>query len=114
MDFGLFEGKNYEDLGADPLYQQWLDSNCQDPCPEGESMDNFSKRVCRGFEEVMDKAASQGEEQVVILAHGGTLMALMAAMPCPSGGISSGRPPTAADTRPAGMKKAVIWWIGAR
>ena len=86
MDFGLFEEKNYEDLGADPLYQQWLDSNCKDPCPEGESMEEFAKRVCQGFEEVMDKAFSQGETQVVILAHGGTLMALMGRYALPQRG----------------------------
>ena len=49
-------------------------------------MEEFVKRVCQGFEEVMDKAFSQGETQVVILAHGGTLMALMSRYALPQRG----------------------------
>ncbi len=77
MDFGLFEQKSYLDLGQDPQYQQWLDSGCQDPCPGGESIAQFARRVCQGFEQIVEQAAAQGQERVVLVAHGGTLMALM-------------------------------------
>ncbi len=86
MDFGIFEGKSYKDLAGDPVYQEWLDSNCQDPCPGGEQMEEFSRRVCRGFEQIMEEAAAQREEQVVIVAHGGTLMAVMSLYAAPRKG----------------------------
>ena len=37
MDFGQFEGKNYEELTDDPCYQKWIDSNGTLPFPGGES-----------------------------------------------------------------------------
>ena len=69
MDFGLFEQKSYLDLGQDPQYQQWLDSGCQDPCPGGESIAQFARRVCQGFEQIVEQAAAQGQERVVLVAH---------------------------------------------
>ena len=68
MDFGLFEQKSYLDLGQDPQYQQWLDSGCQDPCPGGESIAQFARRVCQGFEQIVEQAAAQGQERVVLVA----------------------------------------------
>ena len=86
MDFGAFERKNYEDLAGDPSYQEWLDTNCQAPCPGGESMEQFARRVCRGFEGLLEQAARRGEERVIIVAHGGTLMAVMGAYAVPKRG----------------------------
>lgn len=86
MDFGIFEQKSYADLAGDPAYQDWLDSNCQDPCPGGEQMEQFSNRVCRGFEQVMEEAAALGEQRVVLVAHGGTLMAVMGVYAAPRKG----------------------------
>ena len=37
MNFGAYEGKNYEDLKNDSYYQKWIDSNGTLPIPEGES-----------------------------------------------------------------------------
>ena len=60
MDFGIFEGKNYEEMTGDPEYQKWVDGMCRGKCPGGEST-----------------AAAAGEKQLFITAHGGTVMALM-------------------------------------
>lgn len=86
MDFGIFEGKSYKDLAGDPAYQEWLDSNCQDPCPGGEKMEDFSRRACQGFEEIMEEALALGEKQAVIVAHGGALMAIMGVYAAPHKG----------------------------
>ncbi len=59
MDFGLFEGKNYQDLQGDALYQAWIDSNGTLPFPEGESREDFIERCRRGFEEMLRIAAAQ-------------------------------------------------------
>lgn len=53
MDFGLFEGKNYQDLQGDARYQAWIDSNGTLPFPEGESREDFLVRCKRGFEEML-------------------------------------------------------------
>ena len=53
MDFGLFEGKNYQDLQGDARYQAWIDSNGTIPFPEGESREDFIARCRQGFEEML-------------------------------------------------------------
>ena len=48
MNFGAYEGKNYEDLKNDSYYQKWIDSNGTLPFPEGESQQEYIKRCHRG------------------------------------------------------------------
>ena len=49
MNFGEFEGKNYAELNGNPSYQAWIDSNGRGQIPDGESFDEYVKRVFRGF-----------------------------------------------------------------
>lgn len=49
MNFGAYEGKNYEDLKNDFYYQKWIDSNGTLPFPEGESQQEYIKRCHRGL-----------------------------------------------------------------
>ncbi len=104
MDFGRFEYRNYAELMADPesagIYQRFIDSGGTSAFPEGESREDFSERVCRAYEALLpelfsgcagagDRAlASAGkaaerpkhgcaERTLLIVAHGGTLMALL-------------------------------------
>ena len=60
-----------------PTYQAWVAANCESSCPDGERKDDFSDRVCRTFAALVDKALADGEEMLVILAHGGTQMAAL-------------------------------------
>ena len=86
MDFGAFEGKTAEELGEDPRYSAWVNWDCTAPCPEGESMDGFFRRVQETFLNLLEQEAGRGEEAVYILAHGGTIMGVMdafAALPRP-------------------------------
>lgn len=73
MDFGAFEGKSFRDLVDDPAYRAWVEGNCTAPCPEGEGREGFSRRVCAAFEGLM----AREQEQLVIVAHGGTQMAIL-------------------------------------
>lgn len=88
MDFGAFEYMTWQEIDRDPdpahrlAYQHYIDSGGESAFPGGEAKANFTARVCRGFEEkvlprlrALQHGAPPGE--VVILAHGGTLMALM-------------------------------------
>jgi alpha-ribazole phosphatase len=71
MCFGSFEGRNYIEMEHDPDYQAWVAANCESSCPDGERKDDFSDRVCRTFAALVDKALADGEEMLVLLAHGG-------------------------------------------
>ena len=75
MCFGSFEGKNYVEMEHDADYQAWVQANCESKCPDGERKDDFSNRICGAFSALVDKALADGEELLVILAHGGTQMA---------------------------------------
>lgn len=77
MSFGKFEGRNFLEMEHDPEYRAWVDSGCEIPCPEGESKAEFSERVCKAFSALVDQAVAEGENELVILAHGGTQMAVM-------------------------------------
>ena len=77
MDFGAFEGRNYQELANDPAYRAWVEGGCIDQTPGGESRTEFSDRVCRAFAGLVDAALDAGELQLVILAHGGAQMAAL-------------------------------------
>ena len=77
MCFGSFEGRNFIEMEHDPDYLAWVNANCESSCPDGETKAVFSERVCRAFAALVDRALADGEETLVILAHGGTQMAAM-------------------------------------
>ena len=76
-DFGDFEGKNYEDLKDNQLYQKWIDSNGEDAFPAGESKAEYVERVKRGFDKTLEIASKKDIKSIAIVGHGGTIMALL-------------------------------------
>ncbi len=74
-DFGLFEGKNYNELSQDIEYQAWIDSGGEAPFPGGESKIEAGKRAILGFEKLLHKSC--GYENISVIAHGGTIMAIL-------------------------------------
>lgn len=78
MDFGEFEYKNYEELKSDARYQAWIDSGGTLPFPGGESREQFIARCKKGYER-MRLSIRDDAESIGIVAHGGTLMALLSA-----------------------------------
>lgn len=79
MDFGRFEGKNYEDLKNVAEYQRWIDSNGTLPFPDGESREAFVARAKSGMNRMLDyvKAESNVKKTVACVVHGGTIMAVL-------------------------------------
>ena len=77
MCFGSFEGRSYVEMEHDPDYLAWVASNCERRCPDGERKDQFCERICTTFAALVDQALAEGEQMLVILAHGGTQMAAM-------------------------------------
>lgn len=77
MCFGVFQGRNYIEMEKDPDYIAWVGEDCTDRCPGGETKAEFTQRTCEAFCSLLEGALAAGEEELVILAHGGTQMALM-------------------------------------
>ena len=101
IDFGQFEGKNYEELKDDPCYQKWIDSNGTLPFPGGESREQFIRRSMEGFDRMMYDILKRSEKNtgiqtdtdsqylkcdrgteipVTAVVHGGTIMAVLSSL----------------------------------
>lgn len=85
MDFGDFEGKNYEELKGDERYQAWIDSNGTLPFPNGESRAAFISRCVQGMgrmiQHLQEEAnADKAIRTVAAVVHGGTIMALLSSL----------------------------------
>ena len=59
-DFGIFEGKTYEELKDRAEYQAWLDSGC-----------------VRGMLCQVDRLCEENVESAAFVVHGGTIMAVL-------------------------------------
>lgn len=101
MNFGKFEGKDFKEMENDPDYRAWVDGMCLGKCPGGESREEFCARTCEAFLEMLlqvsqnvketftgnlsieSRETGEGREtgekisRLVIVAHGGTQMAVM-------------------------------------
>lgn len=76
-DFGIFEGKTYEDLKDRTEYQAWLDSGGTIAFPEGEEQKEFRLRCVRGMLCQVDRLCKENVESAAFVVHGGTIMAVL-------------------------------------
>lgn len=74
-DFGMLEGKNYEELKDIPEYISWLASGGRDAFPSGEGNEEFCRRSCDAFREAVKRFESLSSLAFVV--HGGTIMAVL-------------------------------------
>ena len=75
-DFGIFEGKNADEMVDDAEYRAWVDSMCEAPCPGGETKADFSRRSVAAFFEAIRLA----DGDAVFVVHGGTVMSVFSAL----------------------------------
>ncbi|MDE5884352.1 MAG: histidine phosphatase family protein [Oscillospiraceae bacterium] len=77
-DFGDFENQNYQELSGNPAYQHWIDSNGTACFPNGEPPEDFKNRTVRAFEKIINNLTfHQSNTSIAIIAHGGTIMAIL-------------------------------------
>ena len=74
-DFGLFEGKTYEELKDHPVYIEWLESGGMTAFPEGEPQELFRNRCAEGVQKWIDILLEEKAESAAFVVHGGTIMA---------------------------------------
>lgn len=77
MDFGEFDGRTADEMAGDAAYRAWVDGDCTAQCPNGESRASFCERTCAAFETLLEENLSARAGSTVIVAHGGTLRAVM-------------------------------------
>lgn len=82
-DFGLFEYRNYEELKDNTAYQKWIDSLGTIGFPQGENMEESSRRCREGYLACIQDAKRKHYERIAFVVHGGTIMALFAAYSFP-------------------------------
>ena len=78
VNFGDWEGKTAQDLAGDPNFAQWLEMGGSISPPNGESNGEFVRRTCEAFENLVDNMMKTKTYSSVIVAHGGTIMTLLA------------------------------------
>ena len=76
-DFGIFEGKTYEELKDRAEYQAWLDSGGTIAFPEGEEQKEFRSRCVRGMLCQVDRLCEENVESAAFVVHGGTIMSIL-------------------------------------
>ncbi len=74
IDFGIFEGKNHNELNGNAEYKKWLDSGGLAEIPNGESFEKFCERCCNAFLKTIKNAESKN---IAFVVHGGTIMAVL-------------------------------------
>lgn len=79
IDFGVFEGKSAQEMECDEAYRAWVDSGCEDTCPGGESHAAYVARSNAALLRVLYEAVRRSESQMLVVAHGGTIMAALSA-----------------------------------
>lgn len=77
MDFGAFEGRTPDEMAEDAAYRSWVESGCVTRCPEGETLAEFVTRTAEAVGNILQDAARRGEDFVVIVGHGGTVMSAL-------------------------------------
>lgn len=77
IDFGKWEGKTYNDLKEDRLYQQWLSDPIKNCPPSGESFQQFTNRVQAGWKKIINEVLSQNIRRCAVVTHGGVIRYLL-------------------------------------
>ena len=77
MNFGDFQGRTPDEMEDDATYRAWVDQWCIPSCPNGESRDEYTARVTQAIRKIVVAQAAEGASQVVVVAHGGTVMATL-------------------------------------
>lgn len=77
MNFGIWEGKTYDDLKDDLFYQRWLSNPFDNSPTGGESFQKFSMRVRAGWKEIVQEIFAGKLKRCAVITHGGVIRYLL-------------------------------------
>ncbi len=77
-NFGDWEGMSASELSGNQKFAEWLQNSDKNPPPNGESGAEFTKRICIGFEKIVNELMTNGITNAAIITHGGVIMTLLA------------------------------------
>ncbi|MDQ6597400.1 histidine phosphatase family protein [Bacillus salipaludis] len=77
INFGAWDGKTYDELKEDSRYQKWLSDPFQYYPPDGESFQQFQKRIQAGWRQMVDEILLKDLQSCVVITHGGVIRQLL-------------------------------------
>lgn len=81
-NFGVFEGRSAAQLAEDADYKAWTSGRIAAP-PGGESTEDFTRRVCGGFSQMVRHMMENGIREAAAVVHGGVIMSILSACALP-------------------------------
>ena len=76
-NFGLFDGKNPEELKDNKAFLDWIENKMKDTPPFGESNDEFTKRCMVAINSIVADMQKRGVTSAAAITHGGVITRLM-------------------------------------
>lgn len=77
MNFGDWEGKTYEQLKDDVMYQNWMEDPFKVSPPNGESFSAFTLRVEKGLKDITKRIIENRIPTTALVTHGGVIRYLL-------------------------------------
>jgi alpha-ribazole phosphatase len=77
INFGLWEGKTYQELKDSQHYQNWINEPYHTDLPEGEAFLQFKTRVLQSWREIIAQFCQMQNRKILIVTHGGTMRLLL-------------------------------------
>ncbi len=75
--FGDWEGKSMSDLKDDEYFKEWIKNNGDIAPPNGESNIEFTNRIFKAFENLVEDMMKKGNTSAVVVTHGGVMLMLL-------------------------------------
>lgn len=82
-DFGDYENHTAEELTGVPGFAEWLASGGRTAPPNGENSEVFFRRICAGFEMLVQHLMTEGLTNAVLVTHAGIITSLLSAYGLP-------------------------------
>lgn len=79
LNFGCYERKTYDELKDRPDYRRWLDHPFKRQPLGGESFEQFSNRLTKGWQRLGKLIKENNVQYVTLFTHGGVLRYLLSA-----------------------------------
>ena len=77
LDFGSFEGKDYEQLKTDPAYRRWIDTAGMYAPTGGEDGAAFIARLKQALRQIAADADRLAIQHSAVVTHGGCIMTIL-------------------------------------